>query len=167
MCTACHLHTPLRSSSLHLDICLLDLFAARHFIQPLRNPRILVQRQTCIRVLSHPRLKMVVHGGDLAGNDAGPSRLPQLSLQHVEASVGLCFVPCERVVILGRMIVPSPRQRCSSLSEQSPYRNQFVCPSIGPSVVSRKYSHFSKSTTSCSFWLTGPSFCCASYTRRM
>lgn len=61
---------------------------------------------------------------------------------------------CEHNVSQSITIQPSP---IDIWQDTITYPNQLHCPVIGPNVVKRKYSHFSKSTISCSESPLGPS----------
>lgn len=158
-----HTNTLLCSANPNLAICLLHLLTSIHKTKPFLNERVLVQGKPRKRMLAHPRLEMIVDGGHSTGKNAHTPGLLQLLLEHIIAPVRLGSVSLQRIIVLLRVVVSVASQwtilrnpHHGSSRNGYTHLNQFVWPVIGPSVVNKKYSHFSKSIKSCAESPGGP-----------
>lgn len=85
-----HLATSLlRALSLNLHIPSLHLLQLSHPSQPTLKKGVGIQRQTRKSILPNPGLRMIIHGGNLFGQNTLSVRLLQLPLQHPKAAIDL------------------------------------------------------------------------------
>lgn len=95
---------------------------------------------------------MIINGSDPTGYNAFTVSLFQLTLKNIVAAIALRCISLECIIILLWVIVSEQIKSKYQPGISSEFTvtdlNQVACPVMGPSVVNKKYSHFSKSTRS-------------------
>merc|ERR1712130_1073486 len=92
----------------HLLIGRLHFLQLVHILHPLGHSRVLVQTQPGETMLVDPRVKVEVYGAGSVTRQNPLTAMLQLALQYFEATVRLCLVTLQRIVVLLCMVVAEP-----------------------------------------------------------